>query len=480
MFRFKANKECGEMHNIIDYVEKKSKGIEVEKPKSPELDVHKKVLKTFDKLLDNEERMATAAKGILDLASSLSQFDVDMSHVSYELVDFAEEMALVSQSNVAIVEETTAEMLQVEETIEKTSNTLEEVSKDSQELSAKNDESLILLREVHDIKENVEQVTEDLSDKFGQLVDLSVEVTKIVDSVQRIAEETNLLALNAAIESARAGEYGRGFGVVAEEIRKLADDTSLNLKGMKTFVDDIHQATQDGRSSLESTLKATESMNQKIVLVNETVMENVSMLNSLINRIQDINIAMEGVKGASNEISLAMEESSKGSESLSHMAEQIKEQSRSSSSIAEKLGNIDDELSDIITYLYNGLEGSINALSNEEIYEVIDKAKQSHLDWIKGLDKIVSEMRIYPIQIDGNKCAFGHFYNAVSIDNPKILSDWNEIESIHLEFHKMGEKVTEAVRDKNSDLARNYYRDAIALSEKMISLLDHIQGNIKL
>ncbi len=475
MFGFKLNKECGEMHNIIDYVEKRSKGIDVEEPGSCKLGIHKKVLKTFDKLLDNEKRMANAAKQILDLASNLSQFDVDMSHVSYELVDFAEEMALVSQSNVAIVQETTAEMLQVGETIEKTSMTLEDVTKDSQDLSAKNDQSLILLNEVHEIKEDVELVTGDLSNKFGQLVELSVEVTKIVDSVQRIAEETNLLALNAAIESARAGEYGRGFGVVAEEIRKLADNTSYNLKGMKTFVEDIHLATQEGRTSLESTLKATESMNQKIGLVNKTVMENVTTLNSLIDRIQGINDLMDNVKGVTNEISLAMEESSKGSETLSHMAEKIREQSRNSSNIAEKLGNIDGELSNIITYLYDGLEGSINALSNKELYEVINKAKQSHLDWIKGLDRIVSEMRIYPIQIDGNKCAFGHFYNAVHIENEEVLDDWLKVEGVHLEFHKTGEKVTEAVKNKSMDLARKYYRQAMALSDEMVSILDKIQ-----
>lgn len=478
MFSLRSNKACDEMGPIIDYVNDTSRGLDVPRPPATK-DTHKDVLAAFDKLLGNEKRMADAAKRILDIASALSQFDVDMSHVSYQLVDFAEEMAILSQSNLAIVQQTTAGMFQVGESIETTSDTLDALSKESSELSIKNDESLVLLGEVQKIKEDVEKDTEDMSDKFQQLVELAVEVSKIVDSVQAIADQTNLLALNAAIEAARAGEHGRGFGVVAEEIRNLADDTLENLTGMRDFVENIHQATGEGKESLENTLKSTDDMNEKIEMVNETVKQNVEMLRSVIQGVGLINDSMDGIKRATQEINEAMEESSHDSERLSIMTEEVRQQANQSTKIAKNIDLIDSELSDIITCMFQGLKGTRNALTREELYDVIEKAKKSHLDWIGGLERIVSEMRTYPIQVDGNKCAFGHFYNAVYVDDEDIAGDWQSIEAIHHRFHNLGEKVLSAVSRHNDHEAKEAYNDAVAASREMLTLLDRIQAKIK-
>lgn len=478
MFKLNGKKNCCEMADIITYVERVNNGLETEKPENFKESIHKDVLITFDKLLENEKRMAESARKILNLASNLSQFDVDMSHVSYELVDFAEEMANLSQANVAIVEQTTAEMINVGDTVDQTSETLDELSNESRELLGKNNQSLELLEEVQSIKEDVERNTNDMNNKFQQLIDLSVEVSKIVDSVQKIAAQTNLLALNAAIESARAGEHGKGFSVVAEEIRKLADDTVHNLQGMKDFVNNIHQATDEGKESLENTLASTENMNEKIGLVNNTVKQNVDMLNDVVKGVNVINGAMEGIKQSTREIGYAMEESSGGFERLAHMTEQLREQSEKSRDIAKQIGIIDNELSDSISYMFEGLKGTKNSLKNKELFEVIDKAKESHMKWIDTLNKVVKEMTVYPLQIDGNKCAFGHFYNSVVMENKEVMDEWEKIEEIHLKFHRFGERVMSAVDNNDSYEAQNYYNQALDTSKEIMALLTEIQNKI--
>ena len=195
--------------------------------------------KAMKRLVENEIRLSEVAKKMLGTVSSLSSFDIGMSHISYELTELAKELDEVAQSNLAIVEETTASMGLVTEMVETTAETLTELENESKQLVERNDNSHQLLEEVCVLKENVMRDSGIMGEKIEQLVELAEEVGKIVDSVQDIANQTNLLALNAAIEAARAGEQGKGFAVVAEEVRKLADDTKQNLTGKQEFVTNI-------------------------------------------------------------------------------------------------------------------------------------------------------------------------------------------------------------------------------------------------
>jgi len=364
--------------------------------------------------------MAQASKKILDIVSSISSFDVSMSHISYQLMDFAAELSALSQSNLAIVEQTTASMNQVNESIETTSSTLENLSKESELLAKKNDESIELLKEVEKLKDNVFEDTTLMNEKISQLVELSTEVRKVVDSVEKIAEQTNLLALNAAIEAARAGEEGRGFAVVAEEVRKLADNTKRNLDGMREFVKRIQTAAQEGKESMDRTLNSTGQMSNKIGQVTETVSKNVELLRQFILDIDEINESMNGIRIATDEINQAMEAASRDAESLTNMTQIIHDDAVQSVNYAKEISLIDDQLSAIVHDMFKELKGGNVLFTNEEFLSVIDRARKSHINWMEGLKKIITEERIYPIQTNSRKCAFGHFYHALEIDNEEV------------------------------------------------------------
>lgn len=473
----KSKSNCGEMHKLLSYVDEFNRG---ENPSKPDISygLHKEVLDSFEKLMSNEKRMSQSAKEILDIASSLSEFDVGMSHISNQLMSMADDMSLISQSNLAIIEQTTAGMQQVNESITITSETLESLASESAMLSEKNDESISLLGDVQHIKEDVQDDTREMTNKFEQLVELAEEVSRIVESVQEIADQTNLLALNAAIEAARAGEHGRGFGVVAEEIRKLADDTMTNLRGMRDFVGSIHTATNEGKESLENTLESTDEMNDKIEAVNATVLENVEMLSSVLNDVDLINSSMEEIRHASNEVNQAMSESTRDSERITDMTENIYSEATKSVSFARRISDIDDRLSEITNYLYGGLEGGANAMSNEEFKEIIVRAEESHIEWVERLKTIVDNMKVEPLQVDGNKCAFGHFYNAVNIENEGVKEVWESIEDIHHRFHDLGDKAIAGVENGDYEAANDYYREAEDLSRILIGKLEEVLKDI--
>ncbi len=475
MFRRKKKTQgnCGEMQKLMNYVDEFNRG---KNPSKPDISygLHKDVLDSFEQLMENEKRMSQSAKEILDIVSSLSEFDVGMSHISNQLMGLADDMSMISQSNLAIVEETTAGMQQVNESISTTSQTLENLACESTLLSEKNDESISLLEDVQNIKEDVQKDTRQMSDKFEQLVELAEEVSRIVDSVQEIADQTNLLALNAAIEAARAGEHGRGFGVVAEEIRNLADDTMQNLNGMREFVTSIHAATNDGKESLNKTLESTDDMNDKIEGVNATVIENVEMLGSVLKDVDLINSSMEEIRHASNEINEAMNESIRDSERITDMTENIYSEARHSVDFAKRISDIDDRLSEITNYLYEGLEGGVNAMSREEFKGIIIRAKESHIEWIDRLKTIVDSMEVAPLQVDANKCAFGHFYNAVNIEDEAIRDIWASIDSIHHDFHDLGDRAIEGVEDGDYELANDSYKEAYDISQVLLGKMDQV------
>jgi len=470
-------KSCNEARSIIKYVDDTLAGQKAEIPnvKNP---IHINLLNYFQKLLENEKGMALSANEILDIVSSLSSFDVGMSHVSYQLTDFAKEMSAISESNLAIVEQTTASMSEVKQSIDTTASTLENLAQESETLAQRNDTSIELLKDVQTLKEDVLQNTTIMNTKIQQLANLATEVGKIVESVQLIAEQTNLLALNATIEAARAGENGRGFAVVATEIRKLADDTKGNLDGMKEFVGHIHTASEESVESLNSTLSSTNQMSDKIETVFDTVTINVDMLKNVIQDVENIHVSMDGIKLSANEIDQAMEASSSDAEILSHMTINIHNEATQSVEFAKKISDIDDNLSEIVRNMFDNLQCGRYSTTSQDLQDIISKAKITHSEWLNDLDEMVVHMQTYPLQTDSRKCAFGHFYHSINVDHPSISNEWNQVDGLHNQFHNLGDKVIAAVGRKDKDEATRLRNEARDLSVQLIGLLDKIDGKL--
>lgn len=477
MFFSKKTSSCDEMECVMGYVDEALSGKEVTLPKSNH-PVHKKVVSQFDQLLANEKRMSQAAKGILEVAVSISSFDVGMTHISNQLMDFAKDLEVLSEANLAIVEETTATMNQVTETIDHTAVTLENLTNDSKNLSIKNSESKELLVQVESLKEEVVADTQEMNGKIEQLVELTVKVGKIVDSVQGIANQTNLLALNAAIEAARAGEHGKGFAVVADEVRNLADNTKENLEGMRGFVTSIHTAAEEGKASMERALNSTSQMSEKIDAVSQTIGGNILVLEDVIENVDIVHTSMQGIKVAAGEINMAMESSSEDAQQLREMTKIIYQDAVESVSFAKGISDIDDNLTGIVNSLYEGLHSGKHAVTNDEVKVAIEKAAKAHKDWLINMKKIVDDMKVLPIQTNSNKCAFGHFYHAIQINHPSIIDDWMEVDKLHKEFHTMGDTILVSVKANDEYKAKQQYEQTIAVSKKLLALLEKIEATI--
>jgi methyl-accepting chemotaxis protein len=418
--------------------------------------------------------MSKNSKKMINVTSSLSKFDVEMTHSSYELIKFASDMSNISESNLAIVEEITANMNEVNGTIGKTSDIMFRLHTSSKDLVQKNDESIFQLNEVNVLKENVTRDATIMSEQIKLLVEMAIKVNKIVDGVESIADQTNLLALNAAIEAARAGEAGRGFAVVADEVRKLADNTIINLKDMRNFVNNIQQAAIGGQDSMNNTMISTNNMNLKLDSISDTIKENVSMLKTTIKDVDQITESLGDITEAAKQINQAMESSAKDAEKLNYMTQIIQSDATQSAESAKEISNIDEALSEIVRDMISTLNGGNNAIKNEDLLNNLSKAKEAHSQWIIDLRRIVDEMKIYPIQTNSSKCAFGHFYHSINVNHSDIAQEWIAIDKVHNEFHNIGKKVIDAINSNNSILANNLYSEAEMQSRELIVHIDNL------
>lgn len=433
---------------------------------------------TSDRLMrleQNEKKLASTARELLDVVSSVSNFDVGMTHISEKLKEYAEQMAHVSEGNLALVEETSATLTNVKDHLEETTSALESLTEQSETITDKNDVSKRLLAEASQLKKDVVADTNIMNDKIIQLAQLATEVEKIVESVQSIANQTNLLALNAAIEAARAGEQGKGFSVVADEVRTLADNTKKNLEGMRVFVNDIHAAAEEGKGSVVRTLDSTNQMSDKIDSVALTVSENIDIMGDVAQNIAVINMSMQELSKAAVEVNAALEESANDSQKLSEMTQGVYQDATTSSEYAQGIGTIDERMSDIVSDMFDGLNTGEHAMSNAELKEILEKAKGAHKAWTAKAKNMVDTMSLIAIQTNSKKCAFGHFYHALHVEHPMLREEWSKIDVLHHQVHNSGDEIIRAIRSNNQSKANELYKKTEQFSGQMIAALDQLE-----
>ncbi|HEY3327141.1 MAG TPA: methyl-accepting chemotaxis protein [Novimethylophilus sp.] len=142
-----------------------------------------------------------------------------------------------------------------------------------------------------------------------ELSERIAEIGKITGVIQGIADQTNLLALNAAIEAARAGEQGRGFAVVADEVRTLAERTTQSTHAINNMVQEVRNATETATAAME---KATDDVAAGAKFVEQTG-----------QNFAQIRISAQRVTGVSDDIALATQEQSTAAEGIAQSVEQI-------------------------------------------------------------------------------------------------------------------------------------------------------------
>ncbi|MBI5233621.1 MAG: type IV pili methyl-accepting chemotaxis transducer N-terminal domain-containing protein [Deltaproteobacteria bacterium] len=178
------------------------------------------------------------------------------------------------------------------------------------------------------------------SDVIAALGERSTEIGKIVSVIDDIADQTNLLALNAAIEAARAGEQGRGFAVVADEVRKLAERTSKATKEIGIMIKSIQEETEKAIATMDKEVKVVE---QGVTLAKEAgsaLGDIVGQVEAVTSMIRQIAVASEEQATTSDQISKDIEAVASITKQSTSGAQEIAHASHEMASMAAKLKSV--------------------------------------------------------------------------------------------------------------------------------------------
>ena len=239
--------------------------------------------------------MADTAKHV---AESTSEVEAGM-HVVHRS---AEKQSEATSAAAAAVEEVTVSIGEVAEHARSTKEVALNTGDVSREGAKRSGEACTTITELaRTVKESAEKV-----ETLGQR---SAEISHIAGEIKEIADQTNLLALNAAIEAARAGEQGRGFAVVADEVRKLAERTGRATQQISSMIDLIQQDTQRAVEGMRSGASQVEA--------------GVSLVHSAQDALQKINDEMSDTIQRVNEISHASDEQREAMTLLAQNVEQV-------------------------------------------------------------------------------------------------------------------------------------------------------------
>jgi len=385
-------------------------------------------------------------------------------------------------------------------------NNVQSVTRDSAQSASLSRDGAKTVKETINGMEAIRSKVGLTASKVEEMGTRSEEIGAIVETIEDIASQTNLLALNAAIEAARAGEQGKGFAVVADEVRKLAERSTLATKEIATLIKGIQKTVNEAVTAMQASAKEVESGVSRANSAGVVLDNILGAAESVYKQAEDAGAAAAKVGAAAAELveavdavsavieenTAATEEMAANSSELTHAIENIASISEESSAAIQEVSTSTDEVSAQVK------EVSDSASSMKELSLMLQMvaaqfkldldpsksnnlinivlASSQHSDWLKkaaaaldGDRRLASEEAL-----THSECLLGHWYYGRGKKDYGQNEFFLGIEQPHKDFH---EALLELVN--SADLDKERRQECLAELKQAYAELESLIGNLK-
>ncbi|TYQ14944.1 UNVERIFIED_CONTAM: methyl-accepting chemotaxis protein [Acetivibrio alkalicellulosi] len=299
------------------------------------------VRNSSQKVIKNSQLVNTSAEQSRIASKQISEV---IQQVAIGAVDQAENISNCAQSINLLSED----INQVEDNI----SLVEKVAKDTKFLSQ---EALLVMKTLNDKALKTSSASQHMITDINELSKSMGHIVKIVKTMSQIADQTNLLSLNASIEAAKAGEAGRGFSVVANEVKKLAEQSKNSSKEIRNIINNILEKTD---STKEVAYNTNNIISEQMEIVTKTDDSFKAINNSMVNLIDCVNTVSNLIKEvhkSKENASESIQNISAVSQETASISEEVSATTQEQASTSEELSNLSHELNDMAKLLSDSI-----------------------------------------------------------------------------------------------------------------------------
>jgi len=297
---------------LVESADRIAKGdLTVQAPTEPRADEIGKLNASF----------ATMVANLRDIHTNLSAGISVLASSSTEILATTTQIAASAAETASAIGETTSTVEEVKQTVDLASQKANNVAEGSRQASAIAQSGQKAVEDVVSSMHRVQEQMESIADNVVQLAEKSQAIGEIIVTVNDIAEQSNILAVNASIEAAKAGEQGKGFGVVAQEIRTLAEQSKDATAQVRTILTDIQRgvsasvmATEQGNRTVAESMKQSTEAGESIRVLAGTVAGSVTAATQIAASSQQQLVGMSQIVQSMENIREASQQNLKGTQ----------------------------------------------------------------------------------------------------------------------------------------------------------------------
>lgn len=298
-----------------------------------------------------------SSQTVLGTSESLGEITAQTTEATREVARTIEEIAGSTNSQAKDTENGAVKINEIAERIESVSSTADYMNDISNETNSLTNKGLEIVKTLTEKSSKTASATGRVNEIVVNVDKSALDIGAISDTISKIAEQTNLLALNAAIEAARAGEHGKGFAVVADEVRKLAEESSNATNEIKQLITSIQNQSKAAVQSMDETkvtvgeqdiavketegifnqiLESVKALIEKVEEINDSSAEMSNQKDTIVDIIGNISAVSEQNSAATQEVSASTEEQLASIEEVEAHTQNLKELSKNLESAINK------------------------------------------------------------------------------------------------------------------------------------------------